>query len=172
MCNCTNNKPIKVKFAKVRENAKIPTKRKEDAGYDLYVALPENQDFIRIDPHTSVLVPVGIKSVIPPTHYAQIFERGSTGIRNLKFNAGVIDSGFRGEWQVVLYNGNDRTVIIESQKSNFLYSSSFIKYPIEKAIAQFVILPVPEVNIEEITEEELMECSSERMEGMLGASGK
>ena len=117
------------------------------------------------------------KTAIPPTHYAQIFERGSSGVQNLKFNAGVIDSGFRGEWKVCLYNGNDVPVVIARNSYNcsdvhFTFYDNFIVYPYEKAIAQFVVLPVPNTTIEEVTEEEFNQYTSERGEGMLGSSNK
>ena len=36
-----------IKFAKVKPNAKIPTKREEDAGYDIYACFDE--DYITIN---------------------------------------------------------------------------------------------------------------------------
>jgi len=45
-------------------------------------------------------------------------------------------------------------------------------YPYSKAIAQAIILPTPELDVEEWTEEEVMAVPSMRGEGMLGASGK
>ena len=162
---------VNIKLFRMYEDVKLPSKKVENSGFDIYANLEE--DFTVIPPHRSTLIPTGFKTVIPPTHYAQIFERGSTGIKNIKFNAGVIDSGFRGEWKVCLYNGNDIPVVIA--KETFDTSDlkfSFILYPYEKAIAQFVVLPVPNTTIEEVTEEEFNEYTSERGEGMLGSSGK
>ena len=94
-----------IKFAKVRPSAKIPTKRREDAGYDLWPCFED--DWIEIKPFESRLIPTGIASAIE-NDYAFIFrERGSTGVRNIKVNAGVIDSGFNGEWFVSIYNANN-----------------------------------------------------------------
>lgn len=49
-----------VKFAKTKPNAIIPTKRLEDAGYDVYPCFDE--DYIIIKPHTTVIIPTGIAS--------------------------------------------------------------------------------------------------------------
>ena len=84
-----------IKFAKVRENAIIPTKRDEDAGFDLYVCFDE--DYIMINPLETKLIPTGIAVAIPTDYYFQIEERGSTGSRGIKKSAGVIDSGYRNE---------------------------------------------------------------------------
>lgn len=166
---------VNIKMLKMYNDVKLPSKTVENAGYDIYANFEE--DYIIIMPHESKLIPTGFKTVIPPTHYAQIFERGSSGVRNLKFNAGVIDSGFRGEWKVCLYNGNDVPVVIaknsyDCSDIHFIYYENFIVYPYEKAIAQFVVLPVPNTTIEEVTEEEFNQYTSERGEGMLGSSNK
>ena len=47
-----------------------------------------------------------------------------------------------------------------------------IIYPYTKAICQALLLPVPKVEIEEISLEELKAIPSERGEGKLGSSGK
>lgn len=48
-----------IKFAKVRPDAKIPTKRVEDAGLDIYACFDEQSIIIR--PHTTVMIPTGLK---------------------------------------------------------------------------------------------------------------
>ena len=161
---------VNIKMLKMYNDVKLPSKTVENAGYDIYANFEE--DHIVIMPHESKLIPTGFKTVIPPTHYAQIFERGSSGVQNLKFNAGVIDSGFRGEWKVCLYNGNNVPVVITKNIYHSTFYDNFIVYPYEKAIAQFVVLPVPQTIIEEVTEEEFKQYTSERGEGMLGSSNK
>jgi dUTPase len=49
--------------------------------------------------------------------------------------------------------------------------ASFV-YPYSKAIAQALVVPVPKVEIEEISYEELQNIKSERGLGALGSSGK
>ena len=47
-----------------------------------------------------------------------------------------------------------------------------IKYPTTKAITQAILVPVPAVEVEEITYDELLAIPSERGTGRLGSSGK
>ena len=163
-----------IKFAKVKPNAIIPTKRVEDAGFDLYACLDEYVDWVCIEPHTSKLIPTGIASAFD-SNWAIIFrERGSTGVKNMKINAGVIDSGFRGEYFISLYNGNDVPVYITKylDGEQAPEDTNAILYPDSKAIAQALVIPVPEVNVEEISYEDLKNIPSERGVGALGSSNK
>lgn len=73
-------------FAKVRANAIIPSKRDSDAGYDVYANFEE--EYIIIQPQTSKLIPTGIASAFSPDYVVLLEERGSTGIKNIKRNAG------------------------------------------------------------------------------------
>ena len=47
-----------------------------------------------------------------------------------------------------------------------------IVYPNTKAIAQVLFLPVPVLNVVEVSVEEIQAQTSERGEGALGSSGK
>ena len=49
-----------IKFAKVKPSAKIPTKRQEDAGMDVYACFDE--DYMIIMPHETKMIPTGIAS--------------------------------------------------------------------------------------------------------------
>ena len=163
---------VNVKFAKVRPDAKIPTKRVEDAAFDLYACF--NEDWISIEPHTSKLIPTGIASAFDPEWAIVFRERGSTGVKNMKVNAGVIDSGYRGEYFVSIYNGNDAPLYIAKYLNGEQAPEpkNAIVYPYSKAIAQALVIPVPEVCVEEISYNELQEIPSERGSGCLGSSNK
>ena len=97
-------------FAKVRPDAIIPTKEKENAGYDIYANF-ENE-FLIIPPHKTTLIPTGIASALSDKYYLQVHERGSTGSKGIKYSAGVIDSGYRNEIFIALTNTNITEVII------------------------------------------------------------
>ena len=97
-------------FAKVNPNAIIPIKEKENAGYDIYACFED--DYIVIPPHSTKLVPTGIASAISDKYYLGVAERGSTGKIGMKYSAGVIDSGYRGEIFIGLSNINDVPIII------------------------------------------------------------
>ena len=161
-----------IKWAKVRPSAKIPTKRDEDMGYDIYADFIE--DWIEIPPHENRLIPTGIASAIDSDWGFVLRERGSTGVKNLKISAGVLDSGFRNEWFVCLYNGNDKPICIakyldgEQSPEN----KDAILYPYNKAIAQALLVYVPKATSEEIPYEELKQIPSERGLGQLGSSNK
>lgn len=173
----------KIRFAKVKENALIPSKREEDAGYDIYACFDE--DYIIIQPHETKLIPTGIASTFSDDYVMVLKERGSTGTKGMAQRSGIIDSGFRNEWLVPITNANYKPIIITDILSytkitvvdeecgiRYFSNDNSIIYPKSKAIAQALLLPVPKVEIEEITYDELIEIKSERGNGMLGSSGK
>lgn len=173
-----------VKFAKCREGAVIPSKRAEDAGFDIYPCFDE--EFMLIEPHTTVLIPTGICSVFDKDYVFVLKERGSTGTKGIGQRAGVIDSGFRGEWKIPVTNHTNELIIIGDRDAyrnslgDDLFSMVFgdtmanrlVCVPKTKAICQALLLPVPGVEIEECTYDEIQSVKSERMDGMLGSSGK
>ena len=160
-----------VKFAKVRPTAEIPTKRVEDAGYDIYADFEE--DYIIVPPHKTKMIPTGIASACDTDYCFILKERGSTGSKGIAQRCGVIDSGYRNEWFVPITNTTDKTLYIAKNTSNINVNNkdSFI-YPYGKAIAQAIVMPVPYVEIEEYTYDELKAIPSQRGNGALGSSGK
>lgn len=159
-----------INFAKVREDAVIPTKNTEDAGYDIYANFP-SCDMV-IFPHETVMIPTGIASAFSDNYYFQIEERGSTGSIGMKKSAGVIDSGYRNEWFIPICNTNELPIVISKDAKKIETTDELIIYPYSKAICQAVLLPVPKTIVEEITYEELQKIESERGKGALGSSGK
>lgn len=166
-----------VKFAKIHPDAKIPSKRKEDMGFDIYACFDD--DYVIIRPHETKLIPTGIASSCDTGYGFVLRERGSTGSKGIAIRAGVIDSGYRNEWFVGLTNTTDKALYIskfedlyELDQNYYGISPDGFVYPYSKAIAQALVLPVPDVNVEEITYEELKAITSERGLGALGSSGK
>lgn len=143
-----------VKIKKLSDAAIIPSKRDEDAGYDIY-GIPsleeETKGYYNFGPGGLTMIPTGIATEIPKGYVAILKERGSTGSKGLAIRCGVIDSGYRGEWFVCINNTTDQTV----------------RYPVEKAIAQAVFVKAEGVDF---IEDEL--STSERGAGKLGSSGK
>lgn len=158
----------KLYWAKVKESAKIPSKRYEDAGYDLYPCFDE--DYMVIEPHETKLVPLGVASAFDPEYVMILKERGSTGTKGIAQRSGVIDSGYRGEYMAPVTNLNTRRVVIK--KEGVEYTGDAIIYPYEKAICQGVLLRMPQIESEEISLEDLKSIESERGAGKLGSSGK
>lgn len=177
-----------IKFAKVRPNAIIPSKRDEDMGFDIYACFDE--DYIVIYPHETKLVPTGIASSCNQEYGFLVFERGSTGSKGIARRCGVIDSGYRNEWFVGLTNTTNKVLFIsklsevETYKRHYnadplgleddlpWLAEDILVYPYSKAIAQALVIPVPKVSIEEISYDELKEIKSERGLGALGSSNK
>ena len=160
-------------FAKVKPDAIIPSKRDEDAAYDIYACFDE--DYLVIPPHKTVLIPTGIATVFSSKWVALLRERGSNGSKGLAQRAGVIDSGYRGEWFVPLTNTNRVPIVIVKKgvELPLIYENSHaILYPYEKGIAQLLMVEVPKLRTKEISYEELLQFNSERGTGALGSSGK
>ena len=171
---------VNIKFAKVRPDAIIPSKRDEDMGFDIYACFDE--DYIIIPPHETNLIPTGIASACDADYGFVAFERGSTGSKGIARRCGVIDSGYRNEWFIGLTNTTDKMLFISKISEQDTYIDYYgeeiddmtesVVYPYSKAIAQALIVPVPKTKVEEISYEELQAIKSERGLGALGSSGK
>lgn len=162
-------------WAKTDKDAIIPTKSDENAGYDIYANLKE--DYIVIPPCKTKLIPTGIACAVSEDYYLQVQERGSTGSKGIKYGAGVIDSGYRGEIFIAITNVNDMCLYIIKEgvdytKIDSLTYTGGIIYPASKAIAQLVVHNVPKMAPKVIEYEELLNIPSERGANSLGSTGK
>lgn len=162
-----------IKFAKVRPDATIPSKRVEDAGFDIFPCFDE--DWIEIPPFESRLVPTGIASALTEDWAFVFRERGSTGVKNIKVSAGVIDSGFNGPWFVCIYNGNNVPLFISKigetgEQSPLAECPNAILYPYDKAIAQALLVEVPDANVEVVDYSEIQNRKTERGCNQLGST--
>lgn len=187
------NKTVDVRFAKVREDGIIPSKREEDSCYDIYASMGDSFVYV-IKPHETIKIPTGIASVVPIGYGFDLEERGSTGTIGMAQRCGKIDSGYRGEWLCPITNTTNSTMYIIKKPKEiidlvsldgdggqaYIYDGNIalhvpvdvIVYPAEKAICQAQLIEVPQATITEITYEELKEIPSERGDGKLGSSGK
>ena len=168
-------------IAKIREDAIVPTKRDEDAGYDINANF--DGDVFVIPNLSTIPVPTGVAMACSSDYYIQVEERGSTGKIGLKKSAGVMDSGYRGEYFILLTNANKHDIVI-SKKSAEELGKTFVCagkkyktkncmiYPYSKAIAQLVVLPIPKMESKEISYEELKNIPSLRGDGKYGSSKK
>lgn len=161
---------MKLYWAKVKDEAIIPTKREEDAGYDLYPCFEE--DVLEIAPWETKLVPLGVASAFDAQYVMILKERGSSGTKGIAQRCGVIDSGYRGEYMAPITNLNDKPLRIVKQNAIEKQPEDVIVYPYEKAIAQGVLLVMPQIPSEEISLDQLNEIESQRKDGRLGSSGK
>ena len=88
----------------------LPSKANRfDAGFDLYAS--ENKS---IPPKTRSLVSTDIAMAIPKGYVGLIWPRSGLAVKSgIDVFAGVIDSGYRGEVKVCLYNSDDDIVEID-----------------------------------------------------------
>lgn len=140
-------------------NVKLPCKaHKTDAGIDFY--MPESLEYVLaggkgikvsladkvvndetiktlalyIEPHESVLIPMGVKLSFNNDYAMVFFNRSGTASKKHLFRgACVVDSGYTGQLFLNLTNVSNETQYL---------------FPGEKLI-QALLLPVPEVDIEE-----------------------
>lgn len=171
----------RIYFAKMREGATIPSKREEDAGYDLYACFDE--DFFVIEPGKTKAVPTGLAVAYSKKYYAQIEERSSMAKMGIKKSGGVMDSGYRGEYLIMTYNTNNKPFVISKKTAEeigetFVVDGKTYKtgevflYPYTKAVCEVVLQVVPQMEEKEISYEELKSIPSSRGTGGFGSSNK
>lgn len=134
---------------KLSSNAVIPTRGSEQAaGLDLY-----SPSTYSIAPGARALIPIDISISIPIGTYAHILPRSGLAVKHgIHVGAGVVDSDYRGNIQVLLFN---------------LGSEVFEVRPGDR-IAQMVIKPHLILPMQEVDKLD----STERNQGGFGSSGK
>ena len=140
---------------KMRADAVIPRYATSGAaGLDLAACLTTS---ITLEPGGTARVPTGLQIALPPGHEAQVRPRSGLAARHsvTVLNApGTIDEDYRGEVQVLLINhGPDSFTISHGER-----------------IAQLVIAPVTQVEIEPINDEAAL-GGTERGDGGFGSTG-
>ena len=126
-----------IRVKKLRESAKLPTYGSlEAAGADLYACIDAQ---ITIQPGEMGWIPTGLSLEVPKGCAGLIYARSSLGVKRGLAPAnkvGVVDSDYRGEIMVVLYNQSKVPQTIESGER----------------IAQFIITPVITPDYMEVAE--------------------
>ena len=144
---------VKILVKKLNSRVKLPSyKTKGSSGMDLMAFLNEP---ISINPQTSKLIPTGISIAIPENTEVQIRPRSGLAAKNnisILNTPGTIDSDYRGELKVILYNHGDKEFIVKNGDR----------------IAQMVLVPIIKATFEEV--ESLPETI--RGEGGFGSTGK
>lgn len=83
----------------VKAGLTLKAPRVGDAGFDI----PTLED-VNIPPGVSRLIRTGIHLAIPLGYVGLVRDRSSTAMKGAMCGAGVIDSSYRGELKVLLYN--------------------------------------------------------------------
>jgi len=101
---------MEIQVQKLSKTTRLPTKANEsDAGWDLYAS----EDVI-IEPSQTQTVGTDIAMAIPDGYVGLIWDRsGMATKRGVHRFAGVIDSGYRGEIKVCLWNSSQEHCIIK-----------------------------------------------------------
>ncbi len=167
-----------VYFAKIKEKAILPSKKDENAGYDLYACFDE--DYILLEEFETKPIPTGIAWACSEDYYMQFYERSSTGVKGIKYSAGVIDCGYRGEFKIAIFNATRKKLIFTYLDNEVLFEkypefkdeNIYLVYNCKKAIAQGIIHRVNKMKIHELSYEDLLLISSERKDKWNGSSNK
>ena len=143
---------MNIKVKRLTDQAILPSQgSKLAAGFDLCA---DCEKMIPIFPHTTEVISTGISMEIPEGYFGGIYARSGLatrdGIRPSNC-VGVIDSDYRGEIKVALYNDSEKAYMIVPKQR----------------IAQLVIQPCMQIDFEEVKELE----KTERAEGGFGSTG-
>lgn len=143
----------KIHVKKLRETAILPTYGSNGAaGADLYACLDAS---VTIEPGASAFIPTGLSMEIPCGYAGLIYARSGLACKRGLAPAnkvGVVDSDYRGEFMVVLYNhGQTAQTICHGER-----------------IAQLLITPVLTPAYQEVSEL----TDTQRAEGGFGSTGK
>lgn len=122
-----------MKFKKLSEDAHMPVRANEyAAGYDLY-----SSRIYAVPPRGRCLIKTDISLEIPTGHYGRIAPRSGLALKHgLDVGGGVIDSDYRGNIGVILFNHTDEPFFIAKWDK----------------IAQIIIIPIITPVLEEVVE--------------------
>ena len=144
---------VKILVKKINPKVKLPSYKTDgSSGMDLMAFLDKP---ISILPKKSELVPTGLFIAIPDNTEVQIRPRSGLAVKNnisVLNTPGTIDSDYRGELKVILYNHGNQKFVVKN----------------EDRIAQMVLMPIIKASFEEV--ENLPKTI--RGEGGFGSTGK
>lgn len=103
--------PVSLSMVSLHPQARLPTRGSpEAAGLDLYTPFA-----VEIGPGERKLVPTGLALQLPIGTWAHVLPRSGLAVKKgIHVGAGVIDSDYRGELQVLLFNLSSETVSFEA----------------------------------------------------------
>ena len=103
-----------MRVKKLSPDAIIPTRAHAgDAGLDVY-----STETITIEGNGDAVIPTGISIAIPEGWVCVVKEKSGRAVKNkLTLGACVIDSGYRGEVFIHLFNNGDEDVVINVAES-------------------------------------------------------
>lgn len=115
----------------IKYNGTVGSKRKEDAGLDLYI----KEDRIVIEPNVITEVVLDFKTELEEGIHGELYLRSSTGKKGLIMlnSVGIIDSGYRGLYKMQLMNLTKEPITITREKpiAQVIFKTSIQKPPVE-----------------------------------------
>ena len=144
---------VKVLIKKLNSSVKLPSYKTNGAsGMDLMACIEKP---LNLEPGKSCLIPTGLSVAFPSDYEIQIRPRsGLAAKKNISIlnTPGTIDSDYRGELKIILFNhGNENFIINNNDR-----------------VAQMVLTPIIKMELEETNELP----KSIRGEGGFGSTGK
>ena len=128
---------VKVLVKKLEPSVKLPSYKTNGAsGMDLMAYIDKS---IELKPGESCLVPTGLSVAFPKEYEIQIRPRSGLAAKNnisVLNTPGTIDSDYRGELKVILFNHSDKSFKINNNDR----------------IAQMILTPVIKMDLEETNE--------------------
>ena len=144
---------VKVLIKKLNSSVQLPSYKTNGAsGMDLMAFIEKP---INLEPGKSCLVPTGLSVAFPDKYEIQIRPRSGLAAKNnisVLNTPGTIDSDYRGEIKIILFNHGNKNFIINNNDR----------------VAQMVLTPIMKMEFEETNE--LPETI--RGEGGFGSTGK
>jgi len=144
---------VKVLIKKLNPEVDLPTYKTSGAsGMDLMAFTEEP---IKIAPNSSYLVPTGLSMAFSEDYEVQIRPRSGLAAKNsitVLNTPGTIDSDYRGEIKIILFNHGNKEFIINNKDR----------------IAQMILAPVVKMELEETNNL----SDTLRGEGGFGSTGK
>ena len=144
---------VKILVKKSNPNIELPSYKTNGAsGMDLMASIEKP---IKLEPGKSCLVPTGLSIAFPEKYEIQIRPRSGLAAKNnisVLNTPGTIDSDYRGEIKIILFNHSNENFIINNNDR----------------VAQMVLIPIMKMELEETNELP----KSIRGEGGFGSTGK
>jgi dUTP pyrophosphatase len=144
---------VKVLIKKLHQEVEMPSYKTEGAsGMDLMAFI---NDPIKLAPKSSCIVPTGLSVAFSQKYEIQVRPRsGLAAKKNISVlnTPGTIDSDYRGEIKIILFNHSNKDFIINNKDR----------------VAQMILTPVQKMDLEEV--DNLPDTL--RGEGRFGSTGK
>lgn len=138
---------MELRVKRIHPEAKLPVYgHPGDAGLDLFSVIDRE-----LGPGEVFAVPTGIQVAVPDGHVGLVWDKSGISLKSVHRLAGVVDSGYRGEVQVVMINLGAAPFAVQKGMK----------------IAQMLVQPVAAV---EVVESDSLDGTS-RGEGGFGSTG-